>query len=151
MEIIKAKKVHAKEISKLMLSDLENPHSNFPKVMINKFREHAQEKNVLQEFENNKFIAFVAIENNVVGFIVGYEESPNKAMIHYISAKKMEIKKALLNRFIKECKMHNITEVIADSFEFMENDSLFRTNNFILIKKEKLTSNLELLWYKLER
>lgn len=88
MKIIKATKSHAKEISKWMLSDLENPSPKFPKEMIEKFRKHAEEKGILMEFENPRLIAFVAVDKNkVAGFIVGYEEDSSKAMIHYVTAK----------------------------------------------------------------
>src|SRR3989344_1333245 len=151
MEIVKAVVEHAKEISKLMLSDLKNPNSKFPKKLINSFREHAKEENILKEFKNPGLIAFVAkIEGRIVGFIVGYEDTLNdSAMIHYITANEIEIKKELLDLFIKECKLRNIKKIITDTFEFMKNKDFFESNKFILIKKEEVTPNLEMLWYEL--
>jgi len=60
MEIIKATIKHSKEISKLMLSDLEKHNSEFPEEMISKFKEHAKEKNIIKEFENSNLIAFIS-------------------------------------------------------------------------------------------
>lgn len=154
MKIIKATRQDSKEISKLMLLDLKNPNPNFPYEMINRFREHAKEENILKEFENPKLIAFVAInKKDFLGFIVGYEEYSNTdaviGYIDYITAKNDKTKKALLDRFIKECKAKNINQVIKDSFEFMSSNNFFKSNGFKLIKKEKLIENLEVLWYKL--
>ena len=151
MEIVKATIGHAKEISKLMLSDLKNPNSKFPQKMIDDFREHAKEESIIKEFENPKLIAFVAKNGEIVmGFIVGYEDSSkDSAMVHYITANKIEIKKALLEKFIRKCKLENIKKIITDTFEFMENKDFFESNKFILATKEKVTSNLETRWYKL--
>ena len=151
MKIIKATKKHSKEISKLMLLDLENPNPKFPREMINNFREHAKEENIIKEFENPRLIAFLVIEGrNVVGFIVGYEQGLGKAMIHYINAKENELKERLLKRFIKECKSRNITRITTDTFEFMKNNAFFKSQGFTLMKKESLTKNLEILWHKLD-
>ena len=150
MKIIKATIEYSKEISKLMLSDLKNPNYKFPQKMINNFKEHAKEENIIKEFKNPKLIAFIAInEDKVVGFVVGYEKNPNNVMIHYISAKSDEVKKKLLNMFIKECKIRNICKIITDTFEFMDNNNFFKSNGFILTKKENLSKNLEILWYGL--
>ena len=110
MEIVKAVIGHVKEISELMSSDLKNPNSKFPQKMINNFIEHAKEENILKEFKNPGLIAFIAKnEGKVVGFIVGYEDTlKDSAMIHYITANEIEIKKELLEQFIKECKLKNI-------------------------------------------
>ena len=151
MKIIKATKKHSKEISKLMLLDLENPNSKFPQEMINNFREHVKEENIIKEFEDPRLIAFLAInEKRVLGFIVGYEPDLGGAMIHYINAKEDGLKERLLKRFIKECKSKNITEVITDTFEFMKNNAFFKSQGFTLMKKESLTKNLEILWHKLD-
>ena len=150
MKIIKATIEYSKEISKLMLSDLKNPNYKFPQKMINNFKEHAKEENIIKEFKNPKLIAFIAInEDKVVGFVVGYEKNPNNVMIRYISAKSDEVKKKLLNMFIKECKIRNIGKIITDTFEFMDNNNFFKSNGFILTKKENLSKNLEILWYGL--
>ena len=110
MEIVKAVIGHVKEISELMSSDLKNPNSKFPQKMINNFIEHAKEENIIKEFKNPGLIAFIAKnEGRIVGFIVGYEDTlKDSAMIHYITAKEIEIKKELLDKFIKECKLKNI-------------------------------------------
>lgn len=150
MKIINANRNHAKEISVLMLADLENPNPRFPKEMIDKFRTHAEEPGILREFENPKLIAFVAInKNNVIGFIVGYEENPSTAMIHYITAKKQGVEEKLLKRFIEECKFKNITKIRADAFEFMDNNEFFKSHNFVFMRKENVAPNLEMLWYEL--
>jgi len=151
MEIVKAVIGHAKEISELMSSDLKNPHSKFPQKMINIFREHAKEENILKEFNNPGLIAFIAKnEGKVLGFIVGYEDTLNDStMIHYITANEIEIKKELLDQFIKECKLKNIKKIITDTFEFMENKDFFELNKFRLMKKEEVAPNLEMLWYEL--
>ncbi len=150
MKIINANRNHAKEISVLMLADLEYPNPRFPKDMIDKFRTHAEEHGILKEFENPKLIAFVAIsKNNVVGFIVGYEENHSTAMIHYVNAKKHDMEEKLLNRFIEECKFKDINKIRADAFEFMDNNEFFKSHNFVFVRKEKLAPNLEMLWYEL--
>ena len=133
-----------------MLADLENPNPRFPKEMIDKFRAHAKEPGILKEFENPKLIAFVAInKNNVIGFIVGYEEDHNNSMIHYVTARKHDAQEKLLNRFIEECKFKNIKKIRADAFEFMDNNEFFKSHNFVFTRKEKLAPNLEVLWYEL--
>ncbi|MBU4283483.1 MAG: GNAT family N-acetyltransferase [Nanoarchaeota archaeon] len=150
MEIIKATNEYSKEISKLMLLDLKNPNSSFPPEIINNFREHAKEENIIKEFENPKLIAFIAIdEDKVIGFVVGYEKDPSSAMIHYISAKSNEVKKELLDSFIKECKVKKVNRIITDTFEFMDNNNFFKSNGFTLTKKENVTPTLEMLWYEL--
>ncbi|MFP4524500.1 MAG: hypothetical protein ACOCRX_05700 [Candidatus Woesearchaeota archaeon] len=151
MEIVKAAIGHAKEISELMLSDLKNPNSKFPQKMINIFREHAKEENILKEFNNPGLIAFIAKnKGKVLGFIVGYEDTLNySTMIHYITANEIEIKKELLDQFIKECKLKNIKKIITDTFEFMENKDFFELNKFRLMKKEEVAPDLEMLWYEL--
>ena len=151
MKILNATKEYSKEISKLMLSDLKNSSTLFPQEMILKFKEHAKEENIIKEFENPELISFLAIEKNiVVGFIVGYLEDSNTSMLHYITAKKEKVKEALLMRFINECKIKNINRIIADTFEFMNNNTFFKSHNFILTKKEKIINNLEMLWYELK-
>src|SRR3989338_6622817 len=103
MRIIKATIELSKEISRLMLSDLENPEYNriFPQEMITEFREHAKEENILKEFENPRLIAFLATDDDkVAGVVAGYEQDLRSAMIHYISAKSDEVKKGLLDGFI---------------------------------------------------
>jgi N-acetylglutamate synthase-like GNAT family acetyltransferase len=152
MKITRATIEHSKQISQLMLSELNNPNPKFPKEMINKFREHAKEENIIKEFENPGLIAFVAIiSKRLVGFIVGYKDLLiNQAMIHYITADGIIIKEKLLKRFIKECKSRNIDKIITDTFEFMDNKDFFESNGFVLTKKEKLTPNLEMFWYEVK-
>ena len=146
-EIIKSNKIYLKQISKIMLSDLAKPDKRFSKEIIDKYKEHAQENNLIKEFENPNLISFLAIKDNkVLDFIVGYKEK-NTAIIHYISSNNVEIKRDLIRRFIEECKERNITKIIADSFEFMQNDIIFKETGFKIFKKEKF-DNLELLWYK---
>jgi hypothetical protein len=150
MRLIKATKQYSKEISKLMMIDLKNPNPKFPQEMINKFREHSEEKKILQEFENPKLMAFLAVERGkLVGFIIGYKLK-DIGMIHYITAKKFKVKEELLKRFIKESKFRKINKIITDTFEFMGNSTLFKSKGFILTKKEKLAKNLEMLWYELK-
>ena len=151
MKVIKATKSYSKEISKLMLVDLEDHSSKFPQEMMNKFREHAQEKNILLELENPKMIAFLAIEERrVIGFIVGYETFSRVSMIQYITAENDDVKRGLLKMFLDECKRKKIGEVITDTFEFMSNNDFLRSNGFVLTKREKLSENLEMLWYMLD-
>ena len=148
MKIIPASKEFVKEISALMLADLENPNPKFPMSMIIKFREHAEEKNISKEFDNSNLISFLAIQNNkLVGFIVGYQENAKNAIIHYLTCNDMKAKKSLLNRFIGECKNKNIESIMTDTFEFMDNNDFFKKAGFRLIKKEKITDSLEMLWY----
>ncbi|MEK6857882.1 MAG: GNAT family N-acetyltransferase [Nanoarchaeota archaeon] len=151
MKIVKATIKDAKAISELMLSDLQNPPKEFPEEMVDKFREHAREENIKKEFQNPELILFIAEnEKNIVGFIVGYKEVlKNNAMIHYVTANKIEIKKKLLERVIQECRLKKIKKVITDGFEFMENDKFFKSQGFIFTKKEKIAPNLEMLWYEL--
>ncbi len=150
MRIIKATIDYSKEISKLMLSDLKSPNSKFPQEMINNFREHAKEENIVEEFNNPNLIAFLAIRNNeLVGFIVGYKKDLSSVMIQYIVGKSIKTKKLLLTEFVDKCKEKKILHIKTDTFEFMENNNLFKQEGFILTKKEKITDNLEVLWYKL--
>lgn len=149
MKIMKATIENSREISGLMLSDLKDPNPDFPKEMINNFREHAKEENIKKEFENPKLIAFLAVDKDKLdGFIVGYETDVLGAMIHYVSAKSAKTKKELLDNFIKECKTRKMKEVITDTFEFMDNNNFFRLNGFTLFKKEKINNKIETLWYK---
>ncbi len=62
MKIIKATGNYSKEISESMLSDLKNPSPLFPIDMIERFRVHTREENILKEFENPKLIAFLYLE-----------------------------------------------------------------------------------------
>lgn len=151
MKIILAKNKYIKEISTLMLADLKKPNPKFTMEMISHFREHAKEENIIKEFYNPKLISFLALQNNkLVGFIVGYEEDTSKAMIHYVNGNNINTKKLLLNRFLTACKNKNLTYIKTDTFEFMENNDLFKSAGFVLIKKEKLSDSLEMLWYKLK-
>ena len=151
MRIVPAKKEHSKMISKLMLSDLENPDPKFPQEMVCEFREHAKENSLIKEFENPRLIAFIALDNDALaGFIVGYEEDSDMAIIHYITAGKNEIKEGLLKRFVGECKVRKINKILADTFEFMNNNDFFKSKRFVLAKKENIANNLEMLWYELE-
>lgn len=150
MKIIKATGGYSKEVSELMLLDLKNPNPAFPQDMITNFREHAKEENIMKEFENPKLIAFLAVDDDKVeGFVVGYKKDTRSAMIHYLSAKSDELKKELLDSFIKDCKIRKINRVITDTFEFMDNNKFFKSNGFRLAKKENITRNLEMLWYEL--
>jgi len=93
--IFPANKKYIKEISKLMLNDLDNPNPKFPIKMIEQFREHSKEKNILKEFENSNLISFLAIKNKLIGFIIGYKEPSNSAMIHYVNGNNIKTKKLL--------------------------------------------------------
>ncbi len=151
MKIIPPNKDYVKEISRLMLTELEKPNPLFPQKMILQFREHAKEENILNELENPNLIAFVAIHNGVlVGFIVGYKEDSKTSMIQYINGGNIKNKKLLLKIFIDECKKKGIVSIKTDTFEFMENNKVFKEAGFVLIKKEKITNNLKMLWYKLD-
>ncbi len=152
MGVFEAEIKCSKAISKLMLSELKIYESRFPKKMIKIFREHAKEENIVKEFKNQKLIAFVAKnKEKIVGFIVGYEDSlKEKVMIHYIASNETKIKKELLDRFIKECRLKKVKQITTDTFEFMANKNFFELNKFILMKKEEVTPNLEMLWYKLD-
>lgn len=151
MITIPATKKYIKEISKLMLADLEKPNPAFPAEMISQFREHAKEQNVAKELDRPDLIAFLSVKNNrVTGFIVGYREGSSSAMIHYITGDCIKTKKQLLKEFIHDCKEKNLSYVKADTFEFMENNRLLKEEKFILTRKEKITSRLELVWYTLD-
>ena len=147
MKIIKAEKKHAKKISEFMLSEIEDNLSKFPKEIIDKVKEHSKEENIRKEFKNPKLISFLAMNNKITGFIVGYEEK-NFASIHYLVGNN-KIKKKLLDVFIIECKARNLINVIADVFEFQSNNNLLKSYGFKLLRKEKL-GNLNLLWYFLK-
>ena len=142
MRIIKATRKHAKEISELMLNDLENPNALFPEDIISKFREHAKEKSILKEFENPNLISFVALNGHLSGFIVGYKQDSETVMIHYVTGGG---KKQLLDKFIEECRTKGVTRIITDTFEFMDNNEFFKANGFLLFKKKSLTKKLEML------
>ena len=147
-KIIYTNKIYINQISKIMLKDLSKPDKRFSKEVIDKYRMHAQENNLIKEFENPNLISFLAVENNkVLDFIVGYKKDDNVCYIDYMSGNNLEIKRDLIRRFIEECKERNITKIIADSFEFMQNDIIFKETGFKIFKKEKF-DNLELLWYK---
>tara|TARA_Y100000310_G_scaffold177051_1_gene177155 strand:- start:9393 stop:9857 length:465 start_codon:yes stop_codon:yes gene_type:complete len=148
MKVIPATKKHAKEISTRMLDDLKHPNKRFPEEMINQFREHAKEENIIKEFDNSKIIAYLCLENEgVIGFIVGYKEGSTSAVIHYINGANKEIKKVLLEEFIDSCRKRKMNIIKADSFEFMENNEIFKEEGFVFTKKEKIAENLEMLWY----
>ena len=128
MEIIKATSDYSKDISRLMLSDLAHPDPRFPSNMISSLREHAQDKNIKKEFNNPKLLLFLAIHcKNIIGFIVGYEESTICARIDYISAQHDRVRKKLFDYFVKECQSKKITLIIADAFEFMDNNAFFKS------------------------
>ena len=75
VKLIQATREYSKQISNLMLKDLNYPNSNFPCDMIIGFREHAKQENIEKEFDNDKLICYLALKNNnVIGFIVGYKE-----------------------------------------------------------------------------
>ena len=151
MKIILADKTHTKDISRLMLKDLESPDNRFPEMMISKLREHAQEDSVMSEFSNPNLISFLALDKNEVkGFIVGDKEDKDHAMIHYVTSETYNIKELLLEKFISFCKEEKMNYVITDTFEFFDNYRLFCEKNFILYKRENITPNLEMLWLKLE-
>ena len=151
MEIKLANKKYSREISRLMLNDLKSPDEKFPEKMISNLREHAQEKNILLEFSNPNLISFLALENNEVkGFIVGYKQDKNHAMIHYVASETYDFKQKLLEKFISFCKKQDMVYIIADAFEFLDNYKLFCENKFIVYKRESLTPDLKMLWLKLE-
>ncbi len=52
MKIIRATKAHSKEISQLMKKDLDVPPKEFSQEFLIKFKKHAEEKNILKEFDN---------------------------------------------------------------------------------------------------
>jgi len=151
MRIIKATKEHCKEISKLMKNDLDNPPKEFSQEFLIKFREHAEEKSILKEFDNPLIRGFIAMINGkIIGFIVGYIVNSKHAMIHYINGENKEIKKSLLQAFIIACKNQKMDYIIADSFEFMENDEILKEKGFNLYGKEKVNETLITLWRKLK-
>ena len=151
MRIKKATKKHYKEISRLMKEDLDNPKKEFSQEFLIKFKEHAAEENILKEFDNPLTIGFVAMMNSkIVGFIVGYIKNSEHAIIHYINGKDKKIKKSLLQAFIIECKDKKMNYIIADSFEFMENDNILEEKGFKIYDKEKINETLVMLWRKLE-
>ena len=147
MLIIPAQRNHAQEISRLMLEDLKNPDPRFPPEMVAQFRTHAY-AGISQEFDNKNLIAFVATDGPVIGFLVGYKED-EKAIIHYIQGK-IETKKALLSRCIHACKAQGLVAIEADTFAFMENNTLLKDAGMTLIRKEPLTEELDMLWYALK-
>jgi len=148
--IIVSNKTYIKQISKIMLNDLAKPDKKFSKEIIDRYKEHAQENNLIKEFENPNLISFLAVaDNKVLDFIAGYKKDDNVSYIDYISGNNLEIKRDLIKKFIEECKERKVKKIIADSFEFMQNDIIFRETGFKLFKKEKF-DNLELLWYELE-
>jgi len=151
MKIIRATKAHCKEISRLMKKDLDAPPKEFSQEFLVKFKEHAEERNILKEFENPLTIGFIAkINEKIVGFIVGYVVNSEHAAIHYINGENKEIKKSLLQAFIISCKNKNMRYILTDSFEFMENDSILKEKGFNLDNKEKVNENLIMLWRKLD-
>lgn len=151
MKITKATKEHCKEISLLMKRDLDNSPKEFSQEFLIKFREHAEEKNILEEFNNPLTIGLIAMINEkIVGFIVGYVVNSEHAMIHYINGETKEIKKSLLQEFIIACKNKNMKYILADSFEFMENDEVLKKRGFNLCNKEKINETLIMLWRRLE-
>jgi len=151
MKIIRATKAHCKEISQLMKKDLDNPPKEFSQEFLTKFREHAEENNILKEFENPLTIGFIAkLNEKIVGFIVGYAVNSEHAVIHYINGENKEVKKSLLQAFIIVCKNQDMLYILADSFEFMENDAILKEKGFNLDNKEKINETLIMLWRRLE-
>lgn len=146
MKIIPARREHASEISRLMLEDLRKPDPRFPPDMIAQFRMHAT-TGITKEFDNKNLIAFVATDDRIIGFIVGYKEG-DKATIHYVQGK-LETKKALLSHCIAACKKQRLTSIEADTFEFMENNILLQESGMTLLRKEPLTESLDKLWYSI--
>ena len=117
-KIIYTNKIYINQISKIMLKDLSKPDKRFSKEVIDKYRMHAQENNLIKEFENPNLISFLAVENNkVLDFIVGYKKDDNVCYIDYMSGNNLEIKRDLIRRFIEECKERNITKIIADAYD----------------------------------
>jgi N-acetylglutamate synthase-like GNAT family acetyltransferase len=147
--IRKAKIKDSEQISKLMLKDLEKPNTKFPEQMIKQLTEHASVRGVKKEFNNNKLIAFVFEDNNIIkGFTVGYIRENNEVFLHYVNGNSKKIKKKLVKYFEKECKKLNIQKIKTDTFEFMENKLIFEEESFKFIKSEKITEDLEILWYE---
>jgi hypothetical protein len=154
MRIIKATKKYSSEISIRMLKELAHPNERFPEQMIKAFREHASKSSIEKELENDKLIAFIALDEEISskdllsGLIVGYDEK-DSAMIHYIAGNDITIKDSLLEAFINECKVKKITKIVTDTFEFMDNNKFFKQNGFKLVKEESLAKGLVALWYEL--
>ncbi len=149
MEIIKANKDYSKQISKMMLKDLESPPKEFSKDIIDDYRNHAQIENIIKEFDNPNLFGFLAIENDQLkGFVVSYIED-NSPIIHYITSTNPKIKKELLIRLIKESKAKDYGGIIADSFDFMDNDKFYEEMGLKIYKKERLDNGLILLWRRL--
>ena len=153
MNIKKARIQDLNSISEIMLLDLKIYESHFPDELMFNFKKHAKKENLVKEFDNPDLIAFIFKKENIInGFIVGYKDKLNgSAMIHYIAGQGNEIKKELLDRFIEYCNANGIKKIITDTFEFMENNNFFKINGFLLIKKEKISSDLEMLWYELKK
>jgi len=150
MKIRKAEKEDCNKISQLMKNDLSNPPREFSENFLEKFKEHAKEENLLEELNNPNLIGFVAItDEEIVGFIVGYLESIEYATIHYINGRTKLIKNDLLREFISHCKNKNLDYILADSFEFMENDSILESEGFTLEKEEEIDNSLIMFWRKL--
>src|SRR3989338_10637531 len=96
-KIIYTNKIYINQISKIMLKDLSKPDKRFSKEVIDKYRMHAQENNLIKEFENPNLISFLAVENNkVLDFIVGYKKDDNVCYIDYMSGNNLEIKRDLI-------------------------------------------------------
>jgi MoaA/NifB/PqqE/SkfB family radical SAM enzyme len=149
--IQKATKEDTKQLSEYMLRELENPNKSFPNSMIEKFRKNAQVKNMEKQFDNPNLIGYTLKDRGkLIGFIVGYREDNEKAMIHYITSIKLQFRKNLLEYFIKECKKRGLKKIRADSFEFMDSNQFFINSNFKFIGKEELVPGLEMLWYEME-
>jgi len=147
--IRKTKLSDIKEMSRLMLADLSKPNQRFSLKLINNFREHASPKNLRKEFDNPNLIAFIAIQNKkLISFIAGYKKKI-ECYLDYISGKDMNIKKQLIDLFIDECKKLGLTKIKTDTFEFMQNNQLFKDKGFILTKKNKIKNKLEVLQYEL--
>lgn len=147
MHIIPAQRIHASEISRLMLEDLKNPDPRFPQEMIANFRKHATE-GLLAEFDDKNLIAFVAVDGLVIGFLVGYRQE-SKAIIHYIQGQ-LETKKALLAHCVRVCKEKKLTAIEVDTFSFMDNYLFFQSEGLRLLRKEQITPELDMLWFGLD-
>lgn len=145
--IRKAKIEDSEQISKLMLRDLENPNPKFPKEMIQKLKKHASIRGIKKEFDNDKLLAFVFEDEIINGFVVGYIEENNEVFLHYISGD-LEIKKKLVNHFEEKCKKLGIQKIRTDTFKFMENKLIFEEEGFKFVRPEKVTEDLEMLWYE---
>ena len=142
MEIIKFNKKYIREISKLMLKNLENPPKEFSNEIIEKFRKHAKEEGITKEFKNPALIGFLAINREgVVGFIVGYFKNQDNSIIDYVTGSN-EVKKDLLEKFIRYCRSKDVKWIKTESFEFMDNHNFFEENGFKIIGKEKMENGL---------